>query len=70
MAPNKRADNKGSICIYVDRRIIARFRKACVFFGLPMSVIITAYMEHKIKEYEQLKRADNAGASAEAETED
>lgn len=64
MAPNKRADNKGSICIYIERKTIARFREACEFFGFPMSVIITAYMEQKIKEYEQLKRENNTGASA------
>lgn len=62
MPPSKRADNKGSICIYIDRKTIARFREACEFFGMPMSVIITAYMENKIKEYERLKRANNAGA--------
>lgn len=69
MAPNKRADNKGSICIYIDRKTIARFRKACEFFGFPMSVIITAYMEQKIKEYEQLQGKNNAGNIAGADEE-
>jgi hypothetical protein len=64
MAPSKRADNKGNITIYIDRKIIAKFREVCAFFGIPMSVIITSFMEHKIKEYEQLKRTDNAGDSA------
>jgi antitoxin component of RelBE/YafQ-DinJ toxin-antitoxin module len=51
MAPSKRADNKGNITIYIDRKIIAKFREVCAFFGIPMSVIITSFMEHKIKEY-------------------
>ena len=69
MAPSKRADNKAGICIYIDRKVIARFKEACEFFGMPMSVIIAAYMEHKIEEYEQLKRAADAGASCGADEE-
>lgn len=70
MAPSKRKDSKGSICIYVEKNTIARFKDACDFFGLPMSVVITAYMEHKIKEYDKLRRDGEAGDSRRTEKQD
>ena len=54
MAPNKRADNKKMIGIYVDKDILRRFQGACAYFGLSMSVVLTSYIEEKANEYQKL----------------
>ena len=56
MAPSKRADNKKMVGIYVDKDLLRRFQEACAFFGLPMSVVLTSYIEAKANEYEKLLR--------------
>lgn len=63
MAPNKRADNKKGVTLYVDKKILERFQNACEFFGLAMSVVLTSYMETKANEYEQLLRDRDKAAT-------
>jgi hypothetical protein len=54
MCPSKRADHKRGITLYVDKNTYTRFQKACEFFGVTMSSILTSYMETKASEYEKL----------------
>ena len=57
MPPNKSANNKGNITIYIDRKTIASFREACEFYGTTMSTDITSYMEKQIREYIRQKKS-------------
>ena len=56
MAPSKRADSKRGITIYVDRKTYERFQRACEFFGLPMTTVLTSFMESKAEDYERKLR--------------
>lgn len=52
MSPNKRADNKKLLSLWLDRDLYNRFSKAAEHFGVTMTSILTAYIEEKVEEYE------------------
>lgn len=64
MSPNKRADNKKMIGVYVDAKLLKRFQEVCSFFGVTMSQIITAYMADKVADYDRTIRGKDAGRVA------
>lgn len=53
MAPNKRADNKKQIGLFVDIDLLNRFRQAADAFGLTMTSLIVDYMEDTVEKYER-----------------
>lgn len=61
MAPNQRSADKRSLSIYVKKETYDRFQAACKFFGLPMTEVISSFMEQKAQEYEKSNRKRNSG---------
>lgn len=60
MAPGKRADNKKMLGVYLDEKLIERFKAACEFFGFSMTNILETYITEKANEYEKLLRSGRA----------
>jgi hypothetical protein len=53
MAPNKRAENKKLLNLWLDKDVYARFSRAAEAFGLSMTSILTAFITEKVDEYER-----------------
>lgn len=69
MAPNKRADNKKLLSLWLDKELYDRFSETAEHFGVTMTSILTAYITEKVDQYElkrnnRIKRSNNGEASA------
>lgn len=60
MAPNQRSADKRNFSIYVRKETYERFRAACEFFGLSMTVVVSSFMEQKAQDYEKGLRKGKA----------
>lgn len=52
MAPNKRAENKKLLNLWLDKDLYSRFAAAAEHFGVSMTAVLTAYITEKVDEYE------------------
>ncbi|MBR3944717.1 MAG: hypothetical protein IKK15_06435 [Akkermansia sp.] len=60
MAPGQRAENKKMLGIYIDEKLLERFKAACEFFGFSMTTLLETYITEKANEYEKLLRSGRA----------
>lgn len=65
MAPNKRAENKRLLNLWLDKDVYARFARVADAFGVSMTSILTAYITEKVEEYESKRKPKHIGESTE-----
>lgn len=56
MAPNKRAENKRLLNLWLDKDVYTRFSRVADAFGISMTAILTAYITEKVDEYEYKRK--------------
>ncbi len=69
MAPNKRADNKRKLGLWLNVDLYEKFTEASEFFGSNMTALLTDFITEKVKEYEAITRRHAASRASKESTE-